>query len=375
MGVIRVKLANNYKTDPAVAATAYFLGQREVKIIAPDNIIPGTWQLSNTLPYHIGFGAIAKTTDSTEPYWGFSVCFLYNQMTGYTDLYNKHLLQQEAAGDISTNYQKWWEAGNELAKINFDANVNAGSLQEMATFLHPAQIAIDRLNEISNQDVMDIDFTYPSPIHQDQPNFYLNDTDASIPLRKRTMQTSQRVLGKQVPGTDPKQNEGFGAYGDNPWPKCSMMTFYNTQAFRGATIDQVQADMKENVTECGEKQENDWNNQWDDIDGGPAAEASAKSAGAPSIPSDAFSIDESGDLSKYWPAYIKVQEDNRPEADQIRKDLNDGLELDGIASILDHYNADEDENERYAVIGSTVLNEPQALKAAKIIKEVFDSAA
>ena len=103
--------------------------------------------------------------------------------------------------------------------------------------------------------------------------------------------------------------------------------------------------------------------------------SSAARSSAPSIPSDAFHIGESGDVQDNWRSYIKYQNDNQPEASQIRKDLNDGLGLDGVASILDHYNASEDENEQYAVIGNTVLNEPQAKKAAKIIQEVFSNQA
>lgn len=364
MGVIRVKLANNYKTDLAAAEASYF-SQKQVKIIAPDNIIPGTWQLSATLPYDQAFGAIAKTTDSTEPYWGFAACFLYNQMTGYTSLYNKHLLNQEANGDISTNYQKWYEAGNELAKSNFDANVNAGSLQEMATFLHPAQLAIDRLNEISNQDVMDIDFTYPSPIHQDQPNFYLNDTDPDIPLRKRTMQTSQRVLGKQVPGTDPKQNEGFGAYGDNPWPKCSMLTFFSVQAFRGPNIESVQSDMKDSVSECDEKQGTDWSTQWSKIDAGP--EASAKSAEAPTIPDDAFNLlaSEAETINELFETWIEAQSKggNLPAA--IQNGVASAIGIDGQLSFVE---PDGKPPTRYAMVKQTILNDGQAAESAKAIK-------
>ena len=121
-------------------------------------------------------------------------------------------------------------------------------------------------------------------------------------------------------------------------------------AAQGNLVDQIQA-------LCGE------------------GEAAARSSSAPSIPSDAFNIDESGEVSKWWPAYLKYQDDDRPEASEIRKDLNDGLELDGTGSIMEHYNASEDENERYAVIGNTILNEPQALKAAKIIKEFFSNLA
>ena len=107
MGVIRVKLANNYKTNPQIAADDYFENNRVVKLVPPDSkIIPGSWKMSSEVPLQFGFGAYAKL--NSGGYWGFTVCFLKNQQTGVTELYKKHLSTQNVNGDIIPNqfYEK-----------------------------------------------------------------------------------------------------------------------------------------------------------------------------------------------------------------------------------------------------------------------------
>ena len=269
MGVIRVKLANNYFPMPADAADDYVDGNKTVKLIAPENIIPGTWKIVGGLELDKGFGAIAKKTDGK--WWGFAVCFLFNQSTGFTELYDKHLNNQQAAGAISDEYMKWWTAGNLKTLNDLSGNPNSDSIQDAGTFVHPAYLAVRTLNESSIQDEINIDFSYQSPIFQDQPNFYLNDTNSNIAIDKRTMQTSQRTE-QNVPGTDQLKNEGFGAYGDNPWPKCSMMSFYSAQAFVGDEED-ISKEMGSAVLDCAEQQNTLWSSQWDEINsegGGPS---------------------------------------------------------------------------------------------------------
>ncbi len=269
MGVIRVKLANNYDALPIEAANNYVDGNKTVKVIAPNDILAGSWKIAGSVNLQKGFGAYAKTTSG---YWGFAVCFLFNQATGYTALYDKHLQNQESAGTISPNYFKWWEAGNIPDMATWGTDASRGFASDSGTFVHPAWLAMSRLNEISSQDIMNIDFTYPSPIHQDQPNYYLNDTNNNIPLTKRTMQTSQRT-DLNIPGTDQEQNEGFGAYGDNPWPKCSMQSFFSVNAQSSENPATIEESLSEAVNECFDNQQASWANQWETIDsegGGPA---------------------------------------------------------------------------------------------------------
>ena len=365
MGVIRVKLANNYTTDQQNAANQYFQSNRTVKIITPNNIIAGTWELLNSVPYDRGFGAVAKKTDGA--YWGFNVCFLRNQATGFTELYLKHLLNQEGDGTISTNYLAWWQAMNNQALVNLIADPNSMSISEAGTFMHPAYLAVSRLNEISMQNEMDIDFTYPSPIHPDQPNFYLNDTNINVPLTKRTMQTSQRVVGAQVPGTVPEENEGFGAYGDNPWPKCSMMSFFSVVAHSSSDKEDVEAEIKAAITDCWAEQDSEWTEQWDqiqEITPSPPSEAAAKSA---SIPSDAFDLLTNSDVNNLFEAWMKYQTDGSEWAADIQKGVDSEIGINGQLSFT------EQDGKRYARVGGSFLNEPQAADAAKAIKKAIHS--
>jgi len=271
MGVIRVKLANNYRTDPILAADDYFQTNRVVKLVSPDSkIIPGSWKMSSDVPLQFGFGAYAKL--NSGGYWGFTVCFLKNQQTGVTELYEKHLSTQNFNGDISPEYYAWWEAGNAPTLTDFNISPASGFVSEFGTFVHPAYLAVAHLNEISVQDQMNIDFVYPSPIHQDQPNFYFNDTNTNIikegGLGARTQQTSQR--GKDnVPGLTLEKNEGFGAYGDNPWPKCSMTSFFETQAFNAGNEEDINNDMRSSILSCSDEQAAQWDEQWSEILSGP----------------------------------------------------------------------------------------------------------
>ncbi len=270
MGVIRVKLANNYIPLPIPAAANYFEQHKTVNILSPGNLVPGTWKIANLVNLQKGFGAYAKTKGG---YWGFVVCFLLNQATGYTELYLKHLNEQNANGDLTDNYLKWWEAGNLQDLGTWAGDANRGFASNSGTFVHPAWLAVNRLNEISLQDENgNIDFTYPSPIHQDQPNYYLNDTNTNVPLRKRTQQTSQRTE-LVIPGTQQEENEGFGAYGDNPWPKCSMRSFFSVTAVSDSSIANLEENMAETVDECYDEQQDEWETQWDIIQsegGGPS---------------------------------------------------------------------------------------------------------
>jgi len=270
MGVIRVKLSNNYFTQPQEAADKYLSNNRINKIITPSNIIPGTFEIVENCDLRKGFAVTAKKTDGG--YWGFAVCFLKNQQTGYTALYEKHLDKQASSGLITDNYLNWWLAGYSGKLSTFLNNPASGLLTEYGTFVHPAWLSINALNEVSNQDQIDLDFNYPSPIFPDQPNFYLNDTNTNITsVDKRTMQTSQR--GEQnIPGTNQEENEGFGAYGDNPWPKCSMVSFYSVNASKSGDKGDLESDLIDGLSECAEQQENEWQEQWEQIDsgGGPA---------------------------------------------------------------------------------------------------------
>ena len=265
MGVIRVKLADNYATSQTAAANDYLQGNKIKKLITPNNIIPGTWKIVAGMELNKGFGAMAKKTDGQ--WWGFNVCFLFNQSTGNTELYYKHLKDQNTAGVISENYFLWFDQQANSFTLN---DFNSGSLysvQDAGTFVHPAYLAVRTLNESSIQDEINIDFTYQSPLFPDQPNFYLNDTNSNIAIDKRTMQTSQRT-SNNVPGTDQLKNEGFGAYGDNPWPKCSMMSFFATTAYAGNEEDIAKA-IGNDIADCYEEQESIWNEQWEAINAEP----------------------------------------------------------------------------------------------------------
>ena len=262
MGIIKVTTSDNYDVLPVDAAASYASKNKVNKLIIPD-VMPGTWEINPDYNLQDGFAAIGKAVDASLGWVGFSVCFLKNQATGFTIAYQKHLDNLEAAGDITTDYRKWWSNCNAVTLNNFIA-AGRTSIDEDGKFLHPAYLALRDLNEMAELDSYEVDFTYQSPIYTDQPNYYLNTT-AGYDVDKRTKQTSQRTT-QNFPGANEDKLGQYGAYGDNPWPKCSMNSFFSYEVVTNTDRLVLLGNQVGGQEECVSAQDEAWNIQWETID-------------------------------------------------------------------------------------------------------------
>ena len=66
---------------------------------------------------------------------------------------------------------------------------------------------------------------------------------------------------------------------------------------------------------------------------------------------------------------MKYQTDGKPLAAEIQKAVASALGIDGQLSFV------EQDGKRYAMIKQTILNEPQVMTSAKVIKETISSQA
>jgi hypothetical protein len=266
--VIKVKIANNYETDPNLAATNYLEDNYEQAYQIPE-VVPGSWKINDTINLQEGFAAYAQVAGITPPtYVGFQVCFLKNQETGFTTLYKDHLNVLSGSGAISSGYYGTYLAETEQDIGNFISNPVAGSIENMGMFLHPAYLARKDLNNASLNDQFFMNFVYQSPIFQSQPNKYLNDTDPTIDAPSKVLNTSRRTDTNYplAVGSPATITTAQGAYGDNPWPKCSMTSFY-TSNYIG--IDQdftdpvaIKSAQKTVTAQCAAEQDASWDAQW-----------------------------------------------------------------------------------------------------------------
>lgn len=371
MGKLNIKLSNNYIWDPEDAANDYSSLNKTTTIVVPSDI-KGLSVIPN-LDLQRAFGAYGELPNGT--YWAFVVCYLFNQQAGITGQWDKTQDALFNNGEITQGVREI------QSKAGIREISNADIINQL--FVDAGKKAGEKLNKLvlnSDQD-WEIDFNVQFNPSDVLGHDYKYTYSAGSSPYKNYQDGQTETAGKH--SQNDKVYDDFlyqGAYGDKrAWMHGSGISFYSTNFTILNNVEEVDKWSNEQINQCDAEQSQQWDQQWSEMEAlaetiaeaKAAAEAQARSGGAPSIPSDAFNIDESGDASKWWPAYIKYQDDNRPEASDIRKALNDGLELDGTASIIDYYNADEDENERYAVIGNTVLNEPLAMKGAKIIQDVF----
>ncbi len=390
MGKINVKIASNYAPTPEDAASQYISSNRIDAFMIPP---VKQWIANPNIDLNDGFGMAAELQDGSAVV-GFSVCHLKNQQTGVNQLLNKTMDLLEKEGKITSD-----ERSNFSLALKREVGSSALINQ---LFVDAALYTADRMNKIGDSDV---DFSYqfnPSAVQGFEPTFTNEITGASaLNAQKGATMASAAAGTTEFTYTSPigssDEYEVPGWYGIlRTYVRGNVQSFFQAGVSYqsigdgspvASAFDDIWNEQGDIITACRDEQGAEYEEQQKAIDERTekeaeeieaarkaAAEAAARSS-APSIPGDAFHIGESGTVQDNWRAYIKYQNDNQPEASQIRKDLNDGLGLDGVASILDHYNAKEDENEQYAVIGSTVLNEPQAMKAAKIIQEVFGNVA
>lgn len=273
--VIKVKIANNYETNVAAAAQDYISENYEQAFQIPE-VVPGSWKINDIVSLQDGFAAYAQVAGITPTtYIGFQVCFLNNQATGFTDLYKSHLDALATSGAITDDYYEGWSANGGAELQSWISSAYTGSITDSGTFMHPAYLAIRDLNNASLNDEFFLNFTYQSPIFQTQPNTYLNDTAVTIDAPSRVLNTSKRTASDYplAAGSPATVDTAQGAYGDNPWPKCSMTSFYTVnyigmdQSVTNAT--DMQLLQKTTSDQCRAEQEAEWSAQWSSINPGP----------------------------------------------------------------------------------------------------------
>lgn len=384
MGKINIKIANNYAPTPQQAADAYTQQNRTATFMFPP---VKQWMPNPNIDLNDGFGMAAELADGSAIV-GLSVCHLKNQQTGVNQLLNKTMDLLEKEGKITAD-----ERSNFSLALKTEVG---GSALINQLFIDAAIYTADRMNKIGDSDV---DFTYqfnPSAVQGFEPTFKNEVSGITALNAQKGAQMASVAAGTTEftyvsPVGSSDEYEVPGWYGIlRSYVRGNVQSFFQAdsvyQEIGGngnaadieKALDSVWAEQSDHINNCTDKQQTLYEEQQKAIDERTQKEAEARAAAEkrssePSIPGDAFNIDESGTVSDNWQLYIKVQTVGASEAQQIRKDLNDGLGLDGTASIMNHYDSKEDENVRFAVIGNTVLNEPQAMKAAKIIQEVFSS--
>lgn len=263
MGKINVKISNNYITNPVDAANDYLGLNYTEELVIPD-VVPGSWQMTSKNNMQNSFGAIAKLANPSGPlqYCLFYVCFLKNQQIGINNIYSKVLDIQRDNGEITnelrnlieggtiTSYEDYASAPSELKPL----------LKERSLYLRPALLAVENLNDLSEADSYDFTFTYGSSMWTDQANFFVDDLSFPTPT---TYRTSKRTKSDYAGSTMVEA----GAYGDNPWPKDGMTSFFNTNISFGETIGDLNLVMETQDESCDADQSEQWDNQWQEING------------------------------------------------------------------------------------------------------------
>lgn len=268
-GIIKVNRSNNYRIGDGAASN--YLNDTAPEIFQIPDVVPGSWKIHPSMSLQEGFGAFAQVAGITPiTYIGFQVCFLKNQSTGFTTLYETHLDAQATSGTISDDYKKAWVAAGSTTLADFESNPSSGSITDEGIFVHPAYLAIKDLNNAGLTDKFFMDFTYQSPIFQDQPNTYLNDTAVTIDAPSRVLNTSRRTDSNYplVAGSPATIDTAQGAYGDNPWPKCSMNSFFSASISSSSNSEDLLTEMLTSLAQCGAEQADGFAQQWEEINGG-----------------------------------------------------------------------------------------------------------
>ena len=275
MGKINVKLSNNYFEGVDAAQTYYAVNT--VKEISIPDVVPGSWQLLEDVNYQNGFGVYAKLATpvddsiSLKNYVVFVVCFLKNQQIGVNEIYNKVLDNQESSGKITMRYRELI-AGGQFKRYSDYLGAPAPLkplLKERSLYLRPALLAVEKLNDLSQADSFDVDWVYGNSMWTDQENFFVDNLSFATPT---TYRTGKRTENDFPGSTDPTMVQG-GAYGDNPWPKDGMQSFFNAGIWFEETPGAANERANEEISQCSDEQESLWNDQWEKINqggGGPS---------------------------------------------------------------------------------------------------------
>lgn len=263
MGKINIKISTNYQPNPIDAANKYQVENYIKELVIPD-VVPGSWQMTRKNTMQSSFGAIAKLANpiGLNQYCLFSVCFLRNQQIGVNEIYGKILDKQRDNGEITNELRELIEGGTiDIYEDYLGAPAQLQPLlKERSLYLRPALLAVENLNSLSETDSYDFDFTYGSSMWTDQPNFFVDDLSFSTPT---TYRTSKRTKDDYSGSTMSQA----GAYGDNPWPKDGMTSFYEANLFFGETINALDDTWGIGSDECAASQVSEWDEQWATING------------------------------------------------------------------------------------------------------------
>ncbi len=244
MGIIKVKQARNYDYGPVNAAENY-LGKNTTKIYSLPKVYQ--WKLVDQAGYDYssGFAVYGETINDSNPFVGFSVCFLLNQTTGIFPLAEKVFDIQESNGEITQRMRET------LAESIFSEQNDKRLTPQV--FLDAAKNMLAKMNEV-NESGSDLDFNY---------QFNLS----SVPGLENSKIENLLGLPPGVPYYPSKkfptgsgrgtatQEDLPGYFGsDLVWSHGSGLSFFDSSISFAGTEQEISEELANNVGDCREEQ-------------------------------------------------------------------------------------------------------------------------
>jgi len=250
MGILKIKLANNYGYGPVNAAQNYL---DKNKVIILDLPKVQKWELINSFNYSYGF-AVAGFTPATATapggYIGFSVCFLLNQTTGLWPSAEKSFEVIEKAGAITSRQLELLQDG--LINLNQDSKMTP------QVYLDSAKHMATVMNKLNQSDDSNAQFVYEWDLSS-IPNLENSTTTLAYSGLANYPEGSQIDVGAgQSTNFDfPPGVERPGFYGSvDVWEDGSATSFFSANAYleRVEDKEEVANDMASNVADCRAEQ-------------------------------------------------------------------------------------------------------------------------
>jgi len=250
MGILQIKLADNYSYGPVNAAQNYLERNKVVTLNLPT---VENWELLPGLDYSKGFGVAGKTAaTATEPagWIGFGVCFLLNQTTGVWPTANKTFSLLEKDGLITSRQLQLLEDG--LITVNEDSKMTP------QVYLDSAKHMRFIMNQLNQSDDSNAQFVYEWDLSS-IPN--LESSKVAVNFagltdypegKKAPVGAGQSTNYNLPPGVDRP-----GYYGSvNVWEDGSATSFYSVEVLleRVEEKEEVLEGLKDYFENCASDQ-------------------------------------------------------------------------------------------------------------------------
>jgi len=270
MGILKVKLSDNYGYGPVNAADNYLSKNRTETFNLPKVV---NWELIPNMNYSKGFGVRGLTgATATAPggWIGFSVCFLLNQTSGIWPIADKTLNLQQGDGLITPRQM-------ELTVDGVAITPNDSKMTNQV-FLDSAKHMRSVLNKLNASDGSNAQFVYEWDLSS-VPNLETGT------LKNLTTGIQNLTVGQKIPvgaGTNTSWTQASGDqvpgwYGSNHvWEDGSATSFYSAFAMleRVENAEEVDDILNGNLDECFDNQNDQINELRASFD--PEEEAEAK---------------------------------------------------------------------------------------------------